>query len=227
MYSLPLFPLDTVLFPGTPIHLYIFEERYKIMVRRVLEKDAVFGVVLIQNGSEAYGPPAEPHKVGCTSKIIEVDRLADGRMNLVCLGQELFRIRDIDRQLPYLVGIVDTFITEQPRTLDIVRGAKILKKLVEVYLRSVASIRRENDVEEMELQPFLDQIELPEDPTMMIYMACALLQIPTNEKQNLLEIASLPDLFSTVLRWYKREITVNARLMQISDDSSRRSAWMN
>jgi Lon protease-like protein len=227
MYSLPLFPLDTVLFPGMPIHLYIFEERYKIMIQRVLEKDGMFGVVLIHNGSEAFGPPPEPHNVGCTAKIVEVDSLSDGRMNLVCIGRELFRIRELDHRLPYLVGQVETFITEQPRTLDIVRGAGILRKLVSVYIKLLGSIHREDEPDVLDLQPFLNQLDLPEDPTMLLYMACALLQVPTNEKQNLLEIASIPNLFGTVMRWYKREISINAKLTQITDESSRRSAWLN
>ena len=227
MYSLPLFPLDTVLFPGTPIHLFIFEERYKIMIRHILESDPLFGVVLIHTGVEAYGPVAKPHAVGCTAKIINMDPLPDGRMNLVCVGQEQFRIHELSDQLPYLVGTVETFVTQKPRTLEIVRGAGLLQKLVNDYLGQVASAGDRSNSEDDDFHAYLNQIQLPDDPTMLVYMACALLQIPTIEKQALLEIASVPNLYDTVLRLYKRELVVNANLAQISDGISHKSAWLN
>ena len=58
MITLPLFPLNTVLFPGIPVHLHIFEERYKEMISQCLEARVPFGVVLIKSGPEALGPAA-------------------------------------------------------------------------------------------------------------------------------------------------------------------------
>ncbi len=227
MYSLPLFPLDTVLFPGTPIHLHIFEERYKSMINQVLESTKTFGVALIHRGVEALGPVAEPHKVGCTAKIAEVERFRDGRMNLVCIGEELFRIRELDYRFPYLTGQVETFITEQPRTLDIVRGANRMNIFVAKYLKMISSISAQNEQGEDDLRAYLNQIKVPEDPTLMLYMACALLHIPSIEKQGLLETASFPDLYTKVLRIYKRELAVNLKLLTISEDNSRKLAWLN
>ena len=87
---LALFPLNTVLFPGMPLPLHIFEERYKIMIGRCIDEDRPFGVVLIQSGTEV-GNPAVPHVVGTTALIAAVKRLEDGRMNLIAVGQERFR----------------------------------------------------------------------------------------------------------------------------------------
>ena len=92
MNALPLFPLNTVLFPGMPLGLYIFEERYKLMMAQCLQEEQPFGVVLIAQGKEAMGPAAEPHPVGCTAVITEVQKLNDGRMNIVAVGQERFHI---------------------------------------------------------------------------------------------------------------------------------------
>ncbi len=78
MFEIPLFPLNTVLFPGTPIHLHIFEERYKQMINLCLQEQRPFGVVLIRNGMEALGPLAEPFHIGCTAEIAHVERLEDG-----------------------------------------------------------------------------------------------------------------------------------------------------
>lgn len=104
--ELPLFPLNSVLFPGATLSLHIFEERYKLMIGRCLEEGAPFGVVLIRSGSEV-GEPAEPFEVGTTAQIIRVQQLEEGRMNLVCLGGRRFRITRKLREAPYLVGDVE------------------------------------------------------------------------------------------------------------------------
>jgi len=110
VYELPLFPLNTVLFPGMPLQLHIFEDRYKKMINLCLERSIPFGVVLIDRGSEAYGPLAEPKDIGCTAQIIETQPLADGRMNIVALGQERFRTIMVDRRKAlYLNGIIELF----------------------------------------------------------------------------------------------------------------------
>ena len=60
MVEIPLFPLNTVLFPNMPLSLHIFEPRYKIMVEQCLSREEPFGVALIQKGREALGPLPEP-----------------------------------------------------------------------------------------------------------------------------------------------------------------------
>jgi hypothetical protein len=106
MYELPLFPLNTVLFPGMPIDLHIFEPRYLLMISRCLTAEQPFGVVLIRTGLEANGALAEPYSIGTTARISTVEHLADGRMNLTALGEERFEILSLDRSGPYLVGQV-------------------------------------------------------------------------------------------------------------------------
>jgi uncharacterized protein len=96
MFELPLFPLNTVLFPGMPIQLYIFEQRYKEMIHDCLKSSQPFGVVLIRNGKEANSHLAEPHYVGCSARILDVEPLEEGRMNLVALGQQRFRILELN-----------------------------------------------------------------------------------------------------------------------------------
>ena len=226
MYDLPVFPLNTVLFPGMPLHLHIFEERYKLMMKDVLKKDKTFGIALIRNGMEALGPVADPYLVGCSAKIIEVDTYPDGRMNLLALGQDRFHIKEMNRDLPYLVCSVNSMPIEQPRTLTVVRGAQLLTHYITKYLHLLAS----NKITDPDIDAsLLGQIQLPEDhdPTMLIYVGCGFLQIPSSEKQNLLEIKSAPQLFEQVIRIYKRELSLCPGLMEVSEDSSRRSAWLN
>jgi Lon protease-like protein len=107
MLEIPLFPLHTVLFPGTPLNLHIFEERYKKMVAYCTSSGSPFGVVLIRSGSEASGPLAEPFQIGCTAEVTHLQPLSQGRSNLIVMGQERFRIVSVTEDHPYLVGKIE------------------------------------------------------------------------------------------------------------------------
>ena len=81
MALLPLFPLEVVLLPGTPLPLHIFEPRYKEMIGECLANDAPFGVVRALEEGIA--------EVGCTAEIITVTKeYPDGRMDLICRGSQ-------------------------------------------------------------------------------------------------------------------------------------------
>ena len=104
--KLPLFPLNSVLFPGATLPLHIFEERYKEMVNLCLERNSPFGVLLIRSGSEV-GEAAEPLEIGTTARIVRVQHLDAGRMNLICRGEQRFRLSRQVSETPYLVGEVE------------------------------------------------------------------------------------------------------------------------
>ena len=88
---IPLFPLHTVLFPGGPLPLRIFETRYTDMVRRCMRTQEPFGVVLIQEGDEA-GVVATTATVGCTARIVDFHTLHDGLLGISCVGERKFRV---------------------------------------------------------------------------------------------------------------------------------------
>lgn len=90
--DLPLFPLQTVLFPGGRLPLRIFEQRYMDMAKACLRDGSPFGVCLIREGSEV-GEPALPEDVGCTARIIEWDMPQLGVLQVVVRGERRFRIR--------------------------------------------------------------------------------------------------------------------------------------
>jgi len=89
--TLPLFPLHTVLFPGGPLALRIFEPRYTDMVRRCLKEQTGFGVALILEGEEA-GAAARVAATGTRARLVDFDPLPDGLLGITCLGEERFRI---------------------------------------------------------------------------------------------------------------------------------------
>ena len=94
---IPLFPLQTVLFPGGPLPLRIFEPRYTDMVGRCSREQAPFGVVLIQEGDEA-GEVAATATVGCSARIVDFGTLEDGLLGISCIGERKFRVQRVWRQ---------------------------------------------------------------------------------------------------------------------------------
>jgi Lon protease-like protein len=92
---LPLFPLELVLLPGTPLPLHIFEPRYKEMIGECLRNDAPFGVVRALEDRIA--------EIGCTAEIITVTKeYEDGRMDLVCEGRKRFEVLEVNRDRSFL-----------------------------------------------------------------------------------------------------------------------------
>lgn len=89
--EMPLFPLDTVLFPGGPLPLRIFETRYIDMVRRCLREQRGFGVLWIRSGKEA-GEVGETASIGTSARIVDFYQLPDGLLGLTCLGERKFRL---------------------------------------------------------------------------------------------------------------------------------------
>jgi len=92
-----LFPLNTVLFPGGPLPLRIFEPRYVDMVRRCMRERSAFGVVLILGGSEV-GAVTSTAEIGTTARIADFYPLPDGLLGIACLGERKFRVLERTRQ---------------------------------------------------------------------------------------------------------------------------------
>jgi Lon protease-like protein len=196
MHKLPLFPLNTVLFPGMPLPLHIFEERYKQMIQLCMDEDELFGVVLIRYGSEALGPLAEPHTIGCTARIVDVQTLAEGRMNITTIGEHRFRILSLDHGSPYLIGEVEYYPIEADLPDQLTPPARRLAPKVKQYMHLL------NEIEEIELDP--DQ--LPEDPLELAHIGAILLQMPPEKKQELLRSPSALEMLNLSNHIYDREI---------------------
>jgi Lon protease-like protein len=111
--QIPLFPLHTVLSPGLALPLHVFEDRYRQMVRRCLDEDTPFGVVLIHEGSEIAPRDGGPQElaiasVGTFAEIREASRYADGRWELLTVGGGRFVIETVRTGVePYLVAEVE------------------------------------------------------------------------------------------------------------------------
>lgn len=97
-FTIPLFPLSNIVFPGGRLPLRIFEPRYTAMVSRCFREDSGFGVCLLKSGREAGGS-GEPFDAGVCVRIVDFDQLKDGFLGIVVEGGRRFRVADRWRQL--------------------------------------------------------------------------------------------------------------------------------
>ena len=108
MALLPLFPLDVVLLPGTPLPLHIFEPRYKEMIGECRANNAPFGVI------RAVGEGIA--EIGCTAEIVSVTKeYPDGRLDLIAEGRERFEVLELNRQRSFLQAEV-LLVQDEPVT---------------------------------------------------------------------------------------------------------------
>ncbi len=107
MTEIPLFPLRSVLCPGLTLPLHIFEERYRLMISRCIDRGEPFGVVLIREGRDVGPLTGEVAAIGTTAAIRRVGTYPDGRLDILSVGQQRFRLESVDNvSEPYLVGQV-------------------------------------------------------------------------------------------------------------------------
>ncbi|HET8943866.1 MAG TPA: LON peptidase substrate-binding domain-containing protein [Dehalococcoidia bacterium] len=194
--ELPLFPLQTVLFPGATIPLHIFEERYKEMINMCVGEQRPFGVVLIRSGEEAGGP-AEAFDMGTTAYVTSVQHLEEGKMNLMCLGGKRFRVNSTSEDQPYLVGeveLVDTVAEDDEETREL---ADTAGSLFAEYLRLYLAMSNQ----------WARSVEMPSEPDRLADYIASRLAIDFWTKQELLEelsahnrLAKEIDLLSEVIQ---------------------------
>jgi len=171
--ELPLFPLpDVVLFPGRPLPLHIFEDRYRLMINTALEGDRKFGVLL-------WNPTiSKSVNVGCATEISEVVKLKDGRMNIMTVGLQRFRIVEIVRQLPYLVGKVEWLDDSEPDAGTLAIGDQVDQSLRDVVRLANKLNHKQNVVPE----------DLPSDPVYLSFWIASLFFNSSDDRQELLEL---------------------------------------
>jgi Lon protease-like protein len=171
--ALSLFPLHTVLFPGGPLPLRIFETRYTDMVRRCMREQQPFGVILIQEGDEA-GPVATTATVGCSARIADFNILKDGLLGIYCVGERKFQVRRVWRAADGLnLGEV-SWLGHEPQLA-----------LPEEYRKLGETVRRAL----RELAEHYEHVEKKFDDAAWVGSRLAeLLPIELNDKQALLEL---------------------------------------
>jgi Lon protease-like protein len=131
--SVPIFPLTTVLYPGTLLPLRIFEVRYMDMAKSCLKTGEPFGICLIREGVEV-GTPAVPEPVGCLARIAEADMDEVGILKVKAEGLERFRILSTDTtKQGLIVGDIERLGTEEDAIGEnegLAESAEFLRKAI-------------------------------------------------------------------------------------------------
>lgn len=171
--EIPLFPLNTVLFPGGPLSLRIFEPRYMDMVAERMRSDQPFGVCLIREGQEA-GVAATPHEVGTLARIIDFQEFDDGILGINAVGEERFRVLSTRVQPNQLVlGQIEILPYEPEVTLTDEHAA--ISELVRALIERTGPL-------------YGDLPKRYDDPTWLGYRLAEVLPIPLTRKQQFLEL---------------------------------------
>jgi Lon protease-like protein len=177
---LPLFPLDTVLFPGGVLPLKIFEARYIDMVRDCMKRDAPFGVVRIKSGKEV-GAAAEPDRIGCLAHIVEWDMPELGLLMLQTSGSQRFRILETrvlaDQRIEAKTELIADD-AEVPASRELAACARALKTVIEDITEAAG---------DGGFKPFPAELRL-DSACWVATRWCEILPISTLARQKLLEL---------------------------------------
>jgi ATP-dependent Lon protease len=187
--EIPLFPLpNLVLFPNIAVSLHIFEERYKIMINGCIDRGEAFGLVLLRSGAEEETEDSI-HRVGVTVTISDVERLEDGRMNIMCEAEARFRISRFTQQTPFWKGAVQFF--EEDPGYESLEGLQ--QQVTDLYRQVTALSNKLSGSPQTELV-------LPELPTDLSYVMAYVLDIEAEEKQKMLEMTSTEERLHALVR---------------------------
>ncbi|MFJ5231705.1 LON peptidase substrate-binding domain-containing protein [Kitasatospora sp. NPDC088391] len=235
---LPLFPLNTVLFPGLVMPLHVFEERYRRLVADLqkLPEDAPrrFGVVAIRDGREIApvreseepagpldglgAPGGDPldalHPVGCVADIASVQEQPEGHYELLVTGTTRFRLRSLDATGAYLVGEVSA-LAEQPGEGSGALSAGV-ERAFRTYQKRLVGAREAT----LAAEP-----DLPDDPQVLSYLVAAATALPTHVKQELLASPDTAHRLARELELLRHESAVIARLPSLPAADLTRQAF--
>jgi uncharacterized protein len=177
--KLPLFPLGAVLYPGMVLPLHIFEERYRQLVRDLMERPDPrrFGVIAIRKGRETGVEGVQSlYEIGCTATLRRVEQYPDGRYDIVTVGTSRFRLIALDQSLPYLQGEVEP-LADEAADPD---AAAPLVRAVQVAFHAYVDALTERGGAVVKVD------DLPDEPDLLSFLVAAAMVIDLPERQSLL-----------------------------------------
>ena len=179
--DLPIFPLSIVLFPGVPLPLHIFEQRYRQMLNDIRVSNNLFGISYFDVSTSPQEFPPAGH-IGCVAEVSETQTLPDGRSNILTVGVIRYRIEEyVERGDPYLVARV-TFFEDEDDDNELLRNSS--REVAETFTRIARAVRTIND-ERAGLPDISDT-----EPQQLSFLVAAAMEVDTDLKQELLEMRS-------------------------------------
>lgn len=213
---LPLFPLGTVLFPGVPLPLHIFEPRYRQLIADLTDgpdesgaQPRAFGVIAIREGREVGEDAVNAlHEIGCTAALRRVEPYPDGRFDVLTVGRDRFRLLEVDRSGTYLVGEVEYLPENGGADTDV--GVAATKAAFRRYVAQLTATA--------EGAPRL-VADLPDDPVVLSYLVAASMVLDLPDRQSLLEAPDAAARLRVASALLARERAILARLPSVPGTS--------
>ena len=201
---LPMFPLGTVLYPGVVLPLHIFEERYRRLVRDLLDQPAGprrFGVVAIKEGREVGRDGVTAlHEIGCTAELRRVEAYDDGRFDIIAVGVSRFRVVRVDASQP-MVGEVELLpdVGTDEAITQSARAVRMFGSYRAALLTAQGLLVDEPP-------------ELPDDPVELSYVIAASMLVDMSDKQELLATSTVDERLALEVAILRRESALVSQL---------------
>ncbi len=214
--SLPMFPLNTVVFPGLNVPLHVFEERYVALIRDLLDRPEgarVFGSVAIREGYEVGDHGAQSlYRVGCRLLLTDVEERGDGTYDVLGIGIDRFALDGLDGGGDFPVGRVEARPEEQLEvTSDVLEDARAV---VAAYRAAVGAFGHD---------PFDD--ELPRDAAMLSWTLAASAPLPMPDRQELLETDAVGDRLTRLTEMLRFELRAINVIPSLPATGVPRTSW--
>ena len=215
--TLPMFPLNAVLFPGVSVPLTVFEDRYRALVHHLLRvedpAERVFGTVGIREGYEVGEHGAQSlYRVGCRVQLTEVESNPDGTFDVVALALERIELERLDTTGLFPVG----HVTERPDPEAAVPESVLERARVAftAYRAALAEISSD---------PYSGT--LPRDPTYLSWTLAALAPLPMSERQALLEAEDATERLVLVTHLLRAELRAMNVIPSLPATEVARTRW--
>lgn len=196
--DLPLFPLNLVFFPGQVLPLHIFEPRYREMINYCLESRSPFGIVLLPEDTAIGENDELPYAIGTAARIVGVEHMDDGRMNITTIGTKRFLVDKLVRKHSYLSAEVKQFPVTNGSTKQAMELAQKVRPRILEYVEALSTASKST----------LPLNKLPQDPTSLAFLVAMALQVDNEDKQKLLSLPSIPEILANENYLLWREVSL-------------------
>jgi Lon protease-like protein len=187
---LPLFPLDLVLLPGTPLPLHIFEPRYKEMIGECLEQKKVFGILRVLNEGLA--------DIGCTAEVVAVTKTYDdGRMDIVTQGRQRFELLSVNQERAFLQGEI-LYLPDEPQAPT----ADETARAIDLHKQILTLANAQQDLP--------DSADSP-----LSYLLAGSLPLDLDFKQKMLALRSEAERMRTIIAYFENVLPSLRRAVQV------------
>jgi Lon protease-like protein len=216
--TVPLFPLNAVVFPGVVTPLHIFEERYRALVRELLTIetvfDRVFGIIAIREGYEVgdHGMQSA-HRVGTLVQLTEAEGYDDGRFDIEVIGRQRLRVLDSDSSGAFLRGEVELLTDSDEPQGGTEAGAALM-----------AFERYRDALSELRGGPVLSG-EMPNDPAYLSYALASTCLLTLPQRQQLLEAETAVERLGMLRRTLHEEMRAMRALPSLPATEVARTRW--